>query len=548
MNETITTTLRPVRRETSTVEPTESRRRVEQSQLTQIELAQRSGLVDDVLEPDQALPPGTREPAGPLRIRPDATPLYAQPLGVATGPASPERPNLRHVLEAIENDSLASLSAHEAAAAGLRAVADTYGLEVHFDGATIEIRPPASVRQGNRIQVPNPSAITFGVGDLEARHLADTTDIALRSIMATAPNRHDLLSVARTFYQAAMETLDDEYASYFERSQGLSPPDRRGITGLEVFASPRGGWVARQPAEDSPAARAGIVNGARVLAINGYSLSDLSFDELSSLRAQADTVTYQIGDNAPITRPLEHGDFTSDAARPVEFDEETGIAHVSVTTFLNPGMSVDLHRTLLGYGDDLKGLVIDFRQNGGGYRQQSLDTLNLFLSGGTAYWIHGRSGTSEARMTGPDAPFAELPVVVLVDGGSASASEVVTGALADRAIVVGTETFGKLANQRVIPLGDGRYVRLTTHELETVSGRAEGLGYVPHYCTSGLEGALTSYDRASLRAALVGRDTACGPEFRLDQPDEEIAKAILADPALYREMLQQQRLRLGQAN
>jgi len=135
------------------------------------------------------------------------------------------------------------------------------------------------------------------------------------------------------------------------------------------------------------------------------------------------------------------------------------------------------------HGDYLTGVVLDLRNNPGGTLDAAIDVSDLFLTQGVIVTAAGR--TAEARFTRVATPgdiLDGLPIVVLVNGGSASASEIVTGALQDhhRALIVGTSTFGKGLVQTVMPLSGGRAIKLTTSRYFTPSGDSiNGVGIEP---------------------------------------------------------------------
>jgi carboxyl-terminal processing protease len=130
---------------------------------------------------------------------------------------------------------------------------------------------------------------------------------------------------------------------------------------------------------------------------------------------------------------------------------------------------------------ELKGLVLDLRNNPGGILRASVDVAGLFMDGGTVVYTEGRLANSDIHYDAEANDAADgIPIVVLINGGSASASEIVAGALQDhgRAVVMGTHSFGKGSVQTVLPLSDSRAVKLTTALYFTPNGRsiqAEGI-------------------------------------------------------------------------
>jgi carboxyl-terminal processing protease len=129
----------------------------------------------------------------------------------------------------------------------------------------------------------------------------------------------------------------------------------------------------------------------------------------------------------------------------------------------------------------LEGLVLDLRNNPGGVLQASVEVADAFLDGGLIVYTEGRIENASSRYSATaEDLLGGAPIVALINGGTASASEIVAGALQDhrRAVIIGTESFGKGSVQTVLPLGDGRAVKLTTARYFTPNGRsiqAEGI-------------------------------------------------------------------------
>jgi len=155
---------------------------------------------------------------------------------------------------------------------------------------------------------------------------------------------------------------------------------------------------------------------------------------------------------------------------------EDGFGYIRVTQFQERTAS-DLERALEGLrkesGGGLKGLVVDLRNNPGGLLDQAVDVADLFLAEGLIVYTKGREADAQmefsAKRSGTE---PDYPMVVLINGGSASASEIVAGALQDhgRAIILGAQSFGKGSVQTILPLGDDSGLRLTTARYYTPKG------------------------------------------------------------------------------
>jgi carboxyl-terminal processing protease len=269
-----------------------------------------------------------------------------------------------------------------------------------------------------------------------------------------------------------VSSLHDRYSHYITPSQakgfeesvsgrfngiGMNvQQDRRGLRVIKVFAG-------------SPARQAGIRGGDVVTAVNGRSISGVSSDVASSrIRGPPGTrVRLQVLNPASgrrrelsvvrrrITLPVARSHLVREGGRKLGVVELLGFSEGA------HGVLAREIRSLLDRG--ARGLLLDLRGNGGGLLTEAVLVSSLFVDGGKIVSIQGRA-RSRRTETAEGTPIApKLPLVVLVDGGSASASEIVTGALRDRhrATVVGTNTFGKGLVQEVEPLSNGGYLDLT---------------------------------------------------------------------------------------
>jgi carboxyl-terminal processing protease len=257
--------------------------------------------------------------------------------------------------------------------------------------------------------------------------------------------------------------------------------------------------VVVAPIDDTPAARAGLRPGDQILAIDGHSTRDLDLaGAVERLRGPAGKqVVLRImreGFNAPqdIAIIRDHIRVVS-----VEGALHGGIGHVRLKNFqdrTDTSLRKELER-LRGQngGRELRGLVLDLRNNPGGLLDQAVAVSDRFLAGEqTIVSTRGRSGrlVSEEKSKARDTE-RDYPLVVLVNAGSASASEIVAGALQDhgRAVVMGTPTFGKGSVQTVIELEDGSGLKLTIARYYTPKGRSiQERGILPDYVVPEREG------------------------------------------------------------
>jgi carboxyl-terminal processing protease len=239
------------------------------------------------------------------------------------------------------------------------------------------------------------------------------------------------------------------------------------------------------PIEDTPADKAGLKAGDIILEIDGVSALDISLEEaVSKIRGpkgKAVELTILHKDSqAPEKVTIVRGTIPLISVKVKEL--EPGYLHVRLTDF-KANTTEDLHRKLGEYtaNRELKGIVLDLRNNPGGLLNQAISVTDTFLRDGLIVYTQGRDPKSRKdELASRQSTDVTCPVVVLINSGSASASEIVAGALQDRkrAILVGEKTFGKGSVQTIMPLSDGSAVKLTIALYYTPNGRsiqAEGI-------------------------------------------------------------------------
>ncbi len=259
-----------------------------------------------------------------------------------------------------------------------------------------------------------------------------------------------------------------------------------GGLGIEIAVKDRMLTVVA-PIEGTPADRAGIHPGDRIVKIDGNPTKDMTLMEaVKKLRGPKGTSV-----TLAILREESPGPFELTLVREVievksvkAKDLGDGIAYVRISAF-QERTGKDLVKAIeqLGHGV-MSAMVLDLRNNPGGLLNQAVQVSDLFLDQGQLIvYTEGRLKNQNLRFSAEHgAQFPRIPIVVLVNGGSASASEIVAGALQDwkRAVILGTKTFGKGSVQTVVPLSDGSGLRLTTAKYFTPQGRSiHGTGLVP---------------------------------------------------------------------
>ena len=285
----------------------------------------------------------------------------------------------------------------------------------------------------------------------------------------------------------------DPHSAYLdaEQSRALSEAASGAYNGLglEVVQQPDRSLLVVAPIDDTPAARAGIRAGDVITAIDGKAITADSVDAaIESMRGAAGTeiglTVSRDGSREPIVFNLKRETIRVSSVRVRLL--EPGYAYLRISSFQN-NTGLDLERKLkeLSTPDSsaLLGLVMDLRNNPGGLLNAAVESADAFLDEGVIVSTRGRlSHSRNESMAHKGDVLAGAPIVILVDGGTASAAEVLAGALRDqrRAIVLGRPTFGKGSVQTVLPLDNGDSIKLTTARYYTPSGSSiQATGIVP---------------------------------------------------------------------
>ena len=293
--------------------------------------------------------------------------------------------------------------------------------------------------------------------------------------------------------------IDGMLTSLDPHSSYLSPDDaadmreatRGEFGGLGIEVTQEEGFIkVVSPIDGTPAAEAGIASGDFITAVDGENLLGLTLDEAVEL------MRGPVGSEIIITVVREDVDQPFDVSiirdtiklTAVRSRVEGDTVVLRITTFSDqtyPSLEEQLAEQVAEAGgiENVNGFVIDLRNNPGGLLNQAIAVSDAFLDAGEITSTRGRDPDDGQRWNAREGDLAEgLPMVVLINGGSASASEIVAGALQDhrRAIVIGTNSFGKGSVQTVMPLRGDSAMRLTTARYYTPSGRSiQALGISP---------------------------------------------------------------------
>jgi len=286
-----------------------------------------------------------------------------------------------------------------------------------------------------------------------------------------------------------MDTLDPHSSYMKRRSYEELKVDTRGeFGGIGIQVSVRDHkLVVIAPIDGTPGDRAGIQAGDQITMVDGVATKDLTMleavDRMRGAKGTKVTLTLVRGDkeDEPIDVVITRDIIKIESVRSRML--EPGIGYVRITQFQEQS-GPDLKDRLGDLEKDgMKSLVLDLRNNPGGLLTAAVEVVEQFVpEGKMVVYVQGRDGKREEYYSHAAHTHGELPIVVLVNQGSASASEIVSGALQDlgRGVVVGTQTFGKGSVQTVLPLSDQSGLRLTTAKYYTPAGRSiQNIGISP---------------------------------------------------------------------
>ncbi len=281
--------------------------------------------------------------------------------------------------------------------------------------------------------------------------------------------------------QGMLKSLDP-HSSFMkpEDYKELQIETKGSFTGIGIEISLKDGILTVvSPIEGTPAYKAGLKANDKILKIEGKTTKNMTLIESVKLLRGAKGTDVTISIYREGWRRLKDVTLTRDVI-PIKSVRsrmlEEGYGYIRISNFQNK-TTLELKKALkeLEKGKGLKGLVLDLRNNPGGLLDQAVKVADVFLKKGLIVYTDGRIKEQKMRFEAhPDKHSHSYPIAVLVNEGSASASEIVAGALQDhkRAIILGIQTFGKGSVQTIIPLEDGSAVRLTTARYYTPNGRS----------------------------------------------------------------------------
>jgi carboxyl-terminal processing protease len=277
-----------------------------------------------------------------------------------------------------------------------------------------------------------------------------------------------------------LEQLGDPNTDYLTAPEydALKNRTARSYSGVGLTVEPSRAGLVVTSALSGPARKAGVRRGDIIVRIEGRPAGKLTFEQaLNLIKGEKGTVVHLTlrrprGDRLNLTVVRQEIAVPSLRARPLRL-QGTKLGHIRLLSF--PDATAErLRETVASLVErGAKGIVLDLRDNPGGLLPQAVRTVSIFLDEGVVCTIAGQHQAETVYEVTGSATYPNLPLVVVVDGGSASAAEIVAAALQDhaRAVVIGRRTYGKASVQSIRPLSNGTALKLTTATYRTPAGR-----------------------------------------------------------------------------
>lgn len=313
---------------------------------------------------------------------------------------------------------------------------------------------------------------------------ADALSVVQKNYVEEVDNKELIYSAIN-----GMLTSLDPHSSFMPpesfKEMQVETKGRFGGVGIEITMK-EGVLTVVSPIEDTPAFRAGILAGDMIVKIDNVPTKGMTIMEaVKRMRGKKNTkvvlTIYREGEPEPIDFPIIRDIIKIKSVKSEVLDQSYG--YIKLTQF-QERTADDLKKALKDLKKEtgkLKGLILDLRNNPGGLLDQAVKVSDLFLSEGLIVYTDGRMESQKMKFFASQAGTEpKYPIVAIVNAGSASASEIVAGALQDtgRGLILGTKTFGKGSVQTILPMEDGSGIRITTARYYTPNGRsiqAEGI-------------------------------------------------------------------------
>ncbi len=312
----------------------------------------------------------------------------------------------------------------------------------------------------------------------------------------------------------------DPHSAYLtpELYRDLEVETRGSFGGLGIEITIKNGVLTIvSPIEDTPAYKAGLKAGDQIIKINDDFTKDMTLTEAVKRMRGPRGSKIKLTMHRTGVPELFNVTLARDVIKIQSVKEKTiqdGYGYVRISTFqesTDDGVEKAVDDFQKADHGKVKGLVLDLRDNPGGLLNQAVKVSDEFLDGGLIVYTQGRNESQQQKyFSHKKTGFEDYPMVVLVNGGSASASEIVAGALQDqkRAVIVGTQTFGKGSVQTILPLDDHSALRLTTARYFTPNGRSiQAVGITPDVDVDNPKPTLASLEGEGARGRRERRDS-----------------------------------------
>ncbi len=323
--------------------------------------------------------------------------------------------------------------------------------------------------------------------NFSAEPIGETIDL----VSVNALEKKSKEELRKTAIESILSELDDEYTEYFTAEEYKTIMESFSGTmsgiGVVVTVDDKGQVVVVMTLEDTPAYRAGIKEGDIITEVNNIEIKDMALEKVVAMikgeeGTTVDLKVYKPLDDNTIELTIERAkfyvpNFTSEVL-------EGDIGYIWYYTFQDKGSQQLDNEVQKLIDDGAKGIILDLRYNLGGVLTDAIEVCDLFLNEGIIATVKGRSEDKEItdEYTAGEGKYTEIPLVVLINEFSASASELVAGALKDnnRAILIGEKSYGKGVVQIIYELSDGSGIKFTTAKYFLPSGSyIQGIGIEP---------------------------------------------------------------------